>query len=252
MGQRRGWIAVLLMLGVLSGTAWGQGGDPAKPDDKKVKEALEAFTKKYSEGQQKKDEGTRVAALDLLSPVMADQRAMDAVAKVLGTASETEGTKSRAAMVLGESGNPKAIPVLVKAFGTNEKNPNLAPMLASRLGSINDKSSVKELDKIIRPRATRFDDADACGIACAGTLALGRLKFLESVETLMSLFDPVEKARPKNKGQGDPIEQAKEQQFELIEGDIISSLKTLTAQELEKPEDWKTWWSANKKTWKPQ
>ncbi len=252
MGQRRRWIAGLPILGVFTGVAWGQGVGPAKPDEKTVKAALDAFTKQYAEGQKSKDEAKRLEALNLLSGALTDQRAQDALAKVLTTASETDGIKGRAAMLLGQSGNPKAIPVLVKAFALYEKNPSVAPMIVSHLGSINDKSVVKELDKIIRPRASRWDDADSCGIACAGMMALGRLRFLESVETLISLFDPVEKGKPKNKGQGDPIEQAKEQQRELIEGALISSLKTITAQELDKPEDWMKWWGENKKTWKPQ
>lgn len=252
MGRCRSWIAWLLVVGVFAGTVSAQGGKDGKPEDK-VKEALAAFVKKYSEGEKKKDEGIRVAAFDLLNGMLSDQRALDTVAKVLGLRSETDNVKYRAAQMLGESGNPKAIPLLVKAFGANEKSMSLAPAITRQLGSINDVSAVKELEKIVRPRVERFDNTDAVGIAQAGIQALGRLRFPESIDLLISLLGPVEAKGPgKGKHSGGPSESGVEEQRAATEQTLVDALRAVTAQELGACEEWKKWWAENRETWKPE
>ena len=253
MGRGRSWIAGLLMLGVLAGAVSAQGvgpGEPAKLDDKKVKEGLAAFVKQYSEGEKKKDEFIRISAFDHLNGLLADQRALDTVAKILGLRNEADGVRDRAAQMLGESHNPKAIPILVKAFDANKKNPMLASRIVSQLGSIGDKSAIKEIEKIVSTRLNSLDDSQVTGVACAGLFALGRLRYYESVESLMILFDPLEKGKPKHEVQLQSDEGALESQREQMEIALMDALKGLTLQEWTKYEEWKKWWSENKKTWK--
>lgn len=252
MGQGRSWIAWLLAMGVFAGTVSAQGGKEGKPEDK-VKEALAAFVKRYSEGEKKKDESIRVAAFDLLNGMLSDQRALDTVAKVLGLRSETDTVKYRAAQMLGESGNPKAIPILVKALDANLRNVGLAPAITRQLGSMNDASAVKELEKIVRPRVERFDNSDTVAIAQAGIQALGRLRFPESIDLLISLLGPIEAKGPgKGKHAGGPSEEGVEEQRASTEQALVDALKAVTAQELGACEEWKKWWAENRETWKPE
>lgn len=253
MGPCQHWMARLLALGLVAGTAWGQGpgGNPGKSEEE-VKKALAAFVKQYSEGEKKKDESMRIFAFDLLNGMLSDQRALDTVAKILGIRSETDGVKTRAAQMLGESGNPKAIPVLVKAFGANERNASVASSIARELGRFNDKSAIKELDKIVRPRVDRFEDLNACAIARAGIMALGRLRFPESVDILIGFLGPIAARKaPKDKHLG-PDDLAIELQRGDTEQSLVDALKAATALELGTYEEWKKWWDENKKTWQPQ
>ena len=184
--------------------------------------------------------------------MLSDQRALDTVAKVLGVKSETDSVKTRAAQMLGESANPKAIPVLAKAFDANERNTNVASVIARELGKFNDKAALKELDRIIRSRVDRFDDLEGCSIACAGIVASGRLRFTETIDMLIGLLGPIWAKRPPKGRQLTGDDQVAEDQRNSIEEALVNALKEITGQELSAYDEWKAWWDANKKTWQPQ
>lgn len=246
-------IVSLFFVLVLTAGAWaqniGQGSDtPSKEDP--VKKALEDFGKMYKEGNQKKDESVRSQALHILDPFLTDQRVVDAISKVLNTASEADAVKTTAVQQLGGSGNVKILPTLEKAFNANEKN-NCAQEIVNQIGHIQDKATVKSLEKIIRPRVNKFDDAKAGNIARAGINALGTLKFLESLDLLMKLLDTVQQGKPEKDATIPPEEQAKEGERTNTTASITGSMIALTGKsEISTPEDWKKWWKDNKKSWK--
>lgn len=249
MRRHRGWLSGLLVL-VVAGGAWAQIGDTGgKPAEDPVKAAIERFQKDYSEGQKKKDEQLRATALDLLNGFGGDQRVLDILGKVLNNGSETVLVKGKAATMLGQSQNPKAISTLDKAFGPNEKNDAVLEIVR-QIGSIQDKSAVKILEKIIRPRINRFDDERACNIARSGIEGLGRQRFVESVETLIKLFEAAVAGKPEDPNSVPESERAKEGQRNMTEGALVSALTALTAQPHQTHKDWKEWWSKNKKTFK--
>ncbi|MBI4614327.1 MAG: hypothetical protein HY720_12005 [Planctomycetes bacterium] len=252
MRRHRGWLSGMLVL-VISAGAWAQGvgGDLGKQQEDPVKAAIERFTKEYAAGQKAKDESMRTTALDIFNGLCGEQKVVDVIGKVLNTGSETVMVKTKAAMLLGQSGNMKVAGVLEKAFKANEKNDS-AYEIVRQLGGIQDKSTVKILEGIIRPRINRFDDERACQIARSGIDAMGRLRFVEAVESLVKLFEPVNSGRPAPDATVPPEDQPKESQRSQSEGTLIAALSSLTGEQHQKFEDWKGWWSKNKKTFKFQ
>lgn len=248
MRRHRGWLSGVLVLAIAGG-AWAQIGDTGKPAEDPIKAAIEKFTKEYGEGQKKKDENMRATALDIFNGLCQDKKVLDIVGKVLNTSSETVMVKVKAATLLGQSGNPMAVVTLDKAFNANEKN-DAAMEIVRQIGGLQDKSAVKILEKIIRPRVNRFDDAHACQIAQAGIEALGRQRFIETVETLVKLFEPVVSGKPAADATIPPEEQEKEGRRGQAEGSLNSALSGLTAQTFQTYDEWKQWWSKNKKTFK--
>lgn len=250
-------VSVIFVL-VLAAGAWaqgpGQGGDPGKPEDP-CKKALDEFAKGYKEGNTKKDPQARITALHLLDPFLtagaADQRAVDAISKVLNTASETDAVKIAAAQQLGGTGNVKLLSTFEKAFSANEKN-DCAQEMVNQMGRIQDKTAVKSLEKIIRPRVTKFEDAKAGLIARSGINALATLRFFETAEALMKLMDTVQTGKPRKDETVPPENQAKEAERTQNEAAIKGAMTALTAQNLAEYDDWKKWWQVNKKIWKPQ
>lgn len=252
MRRHRGWMSGILVLAIAAG-AWAQGvgpgGEGGKQQEDPIKAAIEKFTKEYGEGQKKKDENMRATALDIFNGLCQDKKVLEIVGKVLNTGSETVMVKVKAATLLGSSGNPLAIATLDKAFNANEKN-DAAMEIVRQIGGLQDKSAVKILEKIIRPRINRFDDEKACGIARAGVEALSRERFIETVEALVKLFEPVVSGKPAADATIPPEDQEKEARRNQAEGALISALSTLTAQTFQTYDEWKQWWSKNKKTFK--
>lgn len=246
------WLSGVLGL-VLCGWAGAQVGDlKQKPNEDPVKAAIEKFKKDYDAGIKKKDEAMRATALDIFNGLCGDQRVVDVVAKVLNTGSETVMVKTKAATLLGQSGNVKAIAALERAFKANEKN-DVALEIVRQIGGVaQDKSVIKILEGIIRPRINRFDDEPACNIARAGIEALSKQRFPETVEALVKLFEPVQVGKPAPDATIPPEEQPKEAQRNMTEGALIAALTSLTSEQHQKYEDWKQWWSKNKKTFKIQ
>ncbi|MEK7866122.1 MAG: HEAT repeat domain-containing protein [Planctomycetota bacterium] len=252
MRRLRGWLSGILVLAVASGAGAqgvGPSGEGGKQQEDPIKAAIEKFQKEYGEGQKKKDENMRATALDVFNGMCQDKKVVEIVGKVLSTSSETVMVKIKAATLLGQSGNPMAIATLEKAFGQNEKN-DAAMEIVRQIGGLQDKSAVKTLEKIIRPRINRFDDEKACGIARAGIDALSRQRFIETVEALIKLFEPVVSGKPAADATIPPEEAEKEGQRNQSEGALLAALSGLTGQTLQTYDEWKQWWSKNKKTFK--
>ncbi len=252
MRRHRSWLSGVLTFAIAAG-AWAQGvgpgGEPGKPAEDPIKAAIEKFTKDYGEGQKKKDESLRATALDIFTGICGEKKILDIVGKVLSTPSETPLVKTKAATLLGACGNPLAIATLDKAFKANEKNDS-AMECVRQIGGLLDKSAVKTLENIVRPRCNRFDDERACGIARAGIEALSRERYIESVEALMKIYDAVVSGKPAADATIPPEDQQKEGQRSQTEGSVVSALTALTAQTNATHDEWKQWWSKNKKTFK--
>ncbi len=254
MRRHRGWLSGLLALAIAGG-AWAQGvgpgGDPGKPAEDPVKAAIERFQKEYGEGQKKKDEGMRATALDIFNGLCTDKRVLDVVGKVLNNGSETVMVKIKAATLLGQSGNVQALSTLDKAFSPNEKNDAVLEVVR-QIGGIQDKSALKILEKIVRPRINAFDDEKKCNIARAGIDSIGRERFVESIDLLVKLYEPVNQGKPTDPTAIPEGDQARESQRSQTEGALVAALTALTAQPHQTFDDWKKWWSKEKKTFKFQ
>lgn len=243
MGPVKSWLSGLLVLAVAAAApAQGVGpGDPDKKQEEKVKAAIAQFKKEYAEGEKKKDEGMRSTAFNVLHDVCGDQRVLDIVGKVLTNSNESANVKARAAMIVGMSGNLKAIPLLEKAYAANDKN-DAAMEIVRAFGGIQDPSVLKILVKIVKPKVDRFDDDRASAIARCGIDAISRQRYPESIDALLGFYEPVAKAKSK-----DPVTDANQSS---TEESLKSALSTLTAQQAQNLDEWKKWWAENKATFK--
>ncbi len=246
--------AALLLLGL---TAWGAPpkSEPkadAKPDAKpadvareeKEREAAAAKEKidKFHDAYKTQDAGAREAALDHLRGVN-DTRVVSALGGLL--TSDVDGVRVKAANLLKDLKNPKALPALQAAVfnPVNKDKDRVLAAITDAMASFGDPALFNTFVKLI--------DADIA-VAKEAIQGLGKLKNWAAVGPLLNEWGNLQsysytvQGRGGASGRSTQVDQAKKRRHDALSGPIGAALGEITGESHGGYGSWKEWWKKKK------
>ncbi|HEX7901981.1 MAG TPA: HEAT repeat domain-containing protein [Planctomycetota bacterium] len=162
----------------------------------------------------------------------------------------------RAAAIRAVSGfdDKKVLPLLIKSLGANAGEPRAVEMALECLGRLGDEAALPHLQRHLADK----DDF----VARSAVKAVGALRHASSIDPLIELLKAQEKALANagSGGVGPVIPSATKgsirpdasirKNAEALSALIQESLGKITGQAFKTSADWRTWWTANRATFK--
>jgi len=209
-----------------------------KAHDETVKRALDVFEIEYKA----KEEGVRSSAVEKLGQVK-DKKILDRLTRVInGTDSDT--VKTQAVRVLaGYAGDKSAARILVSAFSTFKKKPEMLVAILDALGELGERSVVTQVLDLYRDRNNT--------VARAAIMCSARIRdrvFIDPLIKMVREFE--EEVQAPVGGVASPVDDERSKRKADLQDAVGRALADITLQSFATAKEWDAWWKKNKGTFR--
>ncbi len=223
---------------------------PPVPEAAQVEAALADFARRREYVKDCPDAVQCARALDALSGVVVDARAIEILGKILTSPSELPLVRQRAAELLGNSLSTEAVPALSAGFEACREDTSVARAAVVSLGRIDSAASAKALSAIMRGWTKATSEERDHMYASVALVSLSALHRSESVDAVLGFWAGLAAAKPADTSRLSEAEWKRESHRVALEDSARGTLSVLTGQALASYEEWKAWWEQNRGSFK--
>ena len=221
---------------------------PPAPGD--VGAAISQAEERLAAARTSKDLVQQAQTLDPLQGFVAEKQVIQFLGKLLLAKIELPTVRQRAAELLGTSGRPEALSILDRGFEAAKAVDNVARASIYAMGRIDDPAAPRKLDAMVRARLAPSADELDNAYAWDAVNALGEMKRLRNVETLMALYLSLAQLYPGDAPAYSDEDVKKEAHRKMLEDATRSALTTITGETFYSYPEWADWWEANRANYK--